>query len=786
MKDVAAIQRLLARFRPVSIRHRLLIAFLLIVLIPAVAFGAVSAWIGIRNGHQQVTDQLTSVAVLKEAEIDTWSRSIESDLSTVFLIGGTNDHLRILLSSPEDSAAFQQAHSFMYDRLRTLLNETQRLDEVFVVNLERRVVLSTDREHEASLGSVVSSVGSRSYLILQEGLRGDHGDLTALTRLYQDFVVLVVRSIHDERGELLGLVVGYAGSDRLSEIMLERAGLGETGETYLVHQNGVILTKSRYQAGLSSATYSVSSAGSRPAVYDHVNGAGVYRNYHDERVIGVYRWLPELETALVAEQSEREAMRPVYQMVTINLGVALAVALVASLISLSLARTIVRPLDSLAHTVTRVTNGEFGLASPVEREDEIGSLARAFNAMTSRLQELISSLDQRVRERTQMLHRRALQLETSIRVGHEITSILAMEDLLSRVVNLIADAFDYYHVGIYLLDQDNDQLVFRAGAGTVSRPGLAETGPLAVGPGTLNGEAAASNQAIMVDDVAQDHRFHAHDNLPETRSELVVPLRVGEQVIGTLDVQSSNADDFGEDDARIIQGLGDQVAVAIENARLYSRSRALAVVDERNRLARELHDAITQSLYGLVAFAGGGRELVQAGNLAPVEGQFNRIEQVAQQALKEMRLMLYELRPLALEHQGLSGALRERLDVVERRAGVSTRLLVDETIELSPDEERDLYRIAQEALNNALKHSAASAVNVTLRREGDWIELEVADDGVGFDVDRVWKSPGLGLTGMQERAEELGGSLILESAPGEGTRARVRVRRPIPVATADR
>jgi signal transduction histidine kinase len=107
-------------------------------------------------------------------------------------------------------------------------------------------------------------------------------------------------------------------------------------------------------------------------------------------------------------------------------------------------------------------------------------------------------------------------------------------------------------------------------------------------------------------------------------------------------------------------------------------------------------------------------------------------------------------------------------------------LQVDESIELTQDMERSLYRIAQEALNNALKHASATTVKITLRLEGDWIELEISDDGIGFDTDRVWSAPGLGLTGMRERVNEMGGSLRIKAAPGEGSRVIVRVKRTIP------
>jgi signal transduction histidine kinase len=145
-----------------------------------------------------------------------------------------------------------------------------------------------------------------------------------------------------------------------------------------------------------------------------------------------------------------------------------------------------------------------------------------------------------------------------------------------------------------------------------------------------------------------------------------------------------------------------------------------------------------------------------------------------------MRLLVYELRPSALEEKGMIEALRQRLEIVERRAGINARLEVegDPTVieRLPAAAEQDLYHLAQEALNNALKHADPSAVTVTLRVEGDHLELEVSDDGRGFDVGEMADRGGLGLVTMRERAERLGGSLTIVSTPGKGTRVKVSVK----------
>ncbi|MEJ2737300.1 MAG: sensor histidine kinase [Anaerolineae bacterium] len=206
-----------------------------------------------------------------------------------------------------------------------------------------------------------------------------------------------------------------------------------------------------------------------------------------------------------------------------------------------------------------------------------------------------------------------------------------------------------------------------------------------------------------------------------------------------------------------------------------ARAEELAVLQERNRLARELHDSVTQSLYSLTLLAEAGQRMIRAEDLQQIAGNQTRLGQIAQQALQEMRLLVYELRPLALKSEGLVGALEQRLETVERRAGIQARVLVEGEVDLAPGLEEELYGIAQEALNNALKHARASKIVLSVRMVDKSVILEVADDGQGFDQAEVQVKGGLGLISMQERAEKIGGQLDIDSALGEGTRVSVKV-----------
>jgi len=203
------------------------------------------------------------------------------------------------------------------------------------------------------------------------------------------------------------------------------------------------------------------------------------------------------------------------------------------------------------------------------------------------------------------------------------------------------------------------------------------------------------------------------------------------------------------------------------------RAREMAaVMEERSRLARELHDSVSQSLYSLTLFAETGRQLVEKGDLENLRQCFSEIVSSSQVILKEMRLLMFDLRPAALEEEGLLRALQKRLDSVEQRSGVKAVLHARGDAKLSPDIEEGLYRIVQEALNNSLKYSSARRVTVDINFNPDEIEMRISDDGEGFIVEDVLQRGGMGLTNMQERAAKLGGELDISSIPEKGTKIK--------------
>ena len=258
------------------------------------------------------------------------------------------------------------------------------------------------------------------------------------------------------------------------------------------------------------------------------------------------------------------------------------------------------------------------------------------------------------------------------------------------------------------------------------------------------------------------------------RSFLGVPIVSPDGVVGAFYLtEKLESPDFTDEDEQLILLLAAHAAVAIANARLHEETRELSIVAERNRLALDLHDAVSQKLFGLVLEAEAAATLLERDPAAARE-RVGRLQALAREALDELGSLVFELRPPDLARDGLAGALRKHVEVLRRLGHEQVELVVMETPE--PDESRDgdVLRIAQEALQNAVRHASAGRIAIRLSGSGGRVELEVADDGVGFDpASAAARSRRLGLTSMEERARRIGGVLEIASTPGLGTTVRL-------------
>ena len=304
---------------------------------------------------------------------------------------------------------------------------------------------------------------------------------------------------------------------------------------------------------------------------------------------------------------------------------------------------------------------------------------------------------------------------------------------------------------------------------------ISSLGPLPRQHGVL-GAMLESRDPYSTTDIHEHPRFRGWwpKGHPDMRSFLGVPIVAPDGVIGAFYLtEKLEAPDFTRDDETMITLLAAHAAVAIANARLHEETRELSIVAERNRLALDLHDAVSQKLFGLVLEAEAAATVLERDPLAARE-RLARLQALAREALDELGSLVFELRPPELARDGLAGALRKHVQVLRRLGHEQVELVVTDAPE--PDETRDadVLRIAQEALQNALRHAGAGRIVIRLGGVDGRVELEVVDDGVGFDpASADVRSRRLGLTSMEERAERIGGTLEIASTPGAGTTVRL-------------
>jgi len=267
------------------------------------------------------------------------------------------------------------------------------------------------------------------------------------------------------------------------------------------------------------------------------------------------------------------------------------------------------------------------------------------------------------------------------------------------------------------------------------------------------------------------------ENMPSLRSAfraaglqsyLGAQIRIGQRTEGVLSCFRFTERGYSVDETALILALAHQIGMILEIDRLRQNTEAMAVLEERQRLARDLHDSVTQSLYSLSLFSRAAREAEEDGDAERLRRSLAELERNTLHTLREMRLLLYELRPADLEQEGLIPALELRLHTVEQRIGLQLDVQMEEFPGLSRQVEIQLYHIVVEALNNIVKHAAATHVSLRLTRADGYLHLRVADDGQGFDP--AQRKGGLGLRNIGERVSRLGGQLSISSEPGGGTR----------------
>jgi signal transduction histidine kinase len=367
------------------------------------------------------------------------------------------------------------------------------------------------------------------------------------------------------------------------------------------------------------------------------------------------------------------------------------------------------------------------------------------------------------------LHSRLEEMFGLQRLGTLLLEEHDFDRVLQSICQQLQRLTDAGGVGLALLEEDPRFLEMRTVVGPsadVLRGARIPT------EGSFAAEALRTNRSQRSDDAQNDPRGYKKSLiLGNTRTILSVPMKTRQRTVGVLSVYNKEGEGgFTERDAELATFFANQAAAAIENARLYEQTREYAVIEERNRLARELHDSVTQSLFSVTLLSEAALNLLDR-DPAKARERLERANELAQGALAEMRALIFQLRPMTLQEEGLISALKKHLSALHSRHGRVVELQVTGSERRLPAPIEDAaFGIIQESLNNVIKHADAARTQVLLHFGADAIGLTTVDDGVGFDPAAARLTPTLGMSSMRERADGIGGRLVVESAPGEGTR----------------
>jgi signal transduction histidine kinase len=391
-------------------------------------------------------------------------------------------------------------------------------------------------------------------------------------------------------------------------------------------------------------------------------------------------------------------------------------------------------------------------------------------------------LEQRVEERTREL---SMLLDVSANIASTLDLPLLLEMILEQLHQVVA------YDGASVLILEGDELRNVAHRGPIPREVQAKMHLGREQAGEL-WEAMEGHEPLIIGDVrgdtwlAQAFRQAFGEYLDRemgyVRTWVGVPLMARERLIGWLSLHHGEREAYVQHQVALAQTIANQAATAIENARLYGQARRLAALEERQRLARELHDSVSQVLYGVGLGARTASALLERADITPelkasLAEPLDYVLSLAEAGLAEMRALIFELRPDSLEREGLVAALTRQAVALRARHNLEVHTDFCEEPTLSFEEKEALYRIAQESLNNIVKHAQAERVGIRLCAVQGEIELELTDDGVGFDP-RAEYAGHMGLNSMRERAAQIGGILEIESEAGQGTVVRVRSAAP--------
>jgi putative methionine-R-sulfoxide reductase with GAF domain len=539
-----------------SIQGLLLTSFIIIVTVTIFMTVALSAVGAYTSNQTQTFSTLQAVATLKENQIKNLLSDFQNDTRVLLADAEFNTNA---LASLNASGATSESEANLKNLTRSRMvdvlgGEEEAYNEIMVLNTQGNVVVSTLSLREGT------SFAQQPFF--RDGSLHFFAGFSDEPSFGNDNLIIAT-PIQGEQGQAIqGVLVLRSNAAPIRRIMESTPGFAES-ETYLVNANFKPVTKT-----LTPVEFINTQATSEAVLKNASQGKAIYLNYANQQVLGYYEWFQPMQLAMIAEVPVSFVLNNSLKALTGSALLALFVAAIAIAAVAVSARAIADPIKTLAQTSESFAAGKLSTRAMVDREDEIGALANAYNQMASQLQEIIGKLEQRVADRTQDLESQSFRLRVAAEIARDAASSRDLSDLLARAADLIINRFGFYHIGIFLLDSNKEYAVLVASPTEAGRQMIANNHKLRVGEVGIVGRVSATGEPRITLNTGDDVIFFNNPNLPQTRSEMALPLKVENNVIGVLDVQSDQPQAFNEEDITIMQVMADQLATAIERTRL--------------------------------------------------------------------------------------------------------------------------------------------------------------------------------------------------------------------------
>lgn len=760
----------------------------ILVALPLVIIFLVFGYVGVsiisKSTQQNLNERLLVTQVLAE-EIDQQTRQLLRDFE-------------IVAESPYSKEGYWEPAK---ERLRNMtIFSTVDIDDVFILDNKGKTIWN----YPSSQLPFPYSLSQ--YPTINQTIQEEKARISPLIFQAIDGKAMVLFSVPvvGIKGEIVGVIGGSINpaEGRIGKLVTPFR-LGETGYAELVDENGIVMASARTERLFKKD--------------DHANRFSELINNGESRVAACHRCHDEQQYSgkvkdilaftpikdapwgVALRQLEEEALGPVRNTRNMMLFLGGPLVLITLYISWMATKSVIRPIKELTTASERIAAGDLNFTVNSRSNDEIGTLALAFDTMRSRLQSSYQEIEEWSKNLEERVKKRTKDLSTILDASRIATQTINLESLLKTVMAQLVGIVSASNAGIlYFYNKETDKLEVRSSYGVP----FSKLHLIKFSPGEwMAGKAFLSRKAFLCSshseaqtyelELSPDNKAAWEVTFKESgsiESAISAPIVYKGNVIGCLEmINFSGKETFIASDLPVIQAIADQMAVAIENARLYEevqdkeilRGELLGRVisaqeDERKRIARELHDEAGQTLTALTL------------NLAEVEealtSDSKKAEQMVEQAkalavrlLAEIRRLISDLRPMVLDELGLIPALRNYAKSFSQLAGLDIQIRAGSPVKrLELPIETALYRIAQEALNNVAKHAHASKAAVYLSVDDSRVIISIEDNGKGFDVQDIFRSRnhsrGLGLLGMQERVQLLGGIFRLESQLGLGTK----------------